>query len=180
MKKYGFLFLILIIVLGGCLNTEPKSETSAKELSLEESITLLEEELFDSTSLRLDNRKALELIRLYEEYATTYPESELAPEYLFNAADISMNMRRPNATIALFDRIIAEYPDYKRSASALFLKAFVYEDQLKDYENARTNYELFLVKYPLSEFADDAEVSLKNLGKSPEELIKEFEEKQGE
>jgi TolA-binding protein len=91
-----------------------------------------------------------------------------------------MNMRRPQATIALFDRIINEYPDYEKSPSALFLKAFVYEDQLQDLENAKHYYELFLEKYPESEFADDAEVSLQNLGKSPEELIREFEEKGSE
>jgi len=44
-------------------------------------------------------------------------------------------------------------------------KAFTYEA------------EEFLEKYPDSDFADDARISLQNLGKSPEELIKELEER---
>jgi TolA-binding protein len=62
----------------------------------------------------------------------------------------------------------------------MFLKAFVYEDQLHDLNKAKKYYEEFLEKYPDSDFADDARISLQNLGKSPEELIKEFEEKQQE
>lgn len=180
MKKFTILFVILVIALSGCQGPESKTTEEKAEMSIEESITVLEEKLFNSSSLRLDRRKAIELIGLYEHFVRIYPQDEKAPEYLFKAADISMNMRRPHATIALFDRIINEYPDYNKSSSALFLKAFVYEDQLQDYENAKYNYELFLSKFPDSEFADDAEVSLKNLGKSPEELIKEFEDKASE
>jgi outer membrane protein assembly factor BamD (BamD/ComL family) len=178
MKKLFYVFLIFVLALNACewggTNSQQKAE---EELSLEESIAMLEEELFNSEALKLDRRKALELIRLYEQFVNTYPDDEASPEYLFKAADISMNMRRPKATISLFDRMLLEYPDYEKSPSALFLKAFVYEDQLQDYENARINYELFLSKYPDSEFADDAEVSLQNLGKSPEELIRQFEQK---
>jgi inosine/xanthosine triphosphate pyrophosphatase family protein len=39
-------------------------------------------------------------------------------------------------------------------------------------------YELFLQKYPDNDFADDARISIENLGKTPEELIKQFEEQQ--
>jgi outer membrane protein assembly factor BamD (BamD/ComL family) len=177
MKKYVLIFIVFIFAFSSCEGPKSESKKDNTEVSLEESIASLEKELFNTSAVRLDRKKALKLISLYEEYVDTYPQDKLAPEYLFKAADISMNMRRPQATIALFDRIIQEYPEYDKSSSALFLKAFVYEDQLQDYENAKINYELFLSKYPDSEFADDAQVSLRNLGKSPEELIKEFEEK---
>lgn len=56
---------------------------------------------------------------------------------------------------------------------------FVYENDLNDLENAKQTYEAFLQKYPNDpDFADDAQMALKNLGKSPEELIKEFEQNQ--
>jgi TolA-binding protein len=180
MKKLSLVLILLAAIFSACEGPQPKSTEEKEELTLEESIAQLEEELFNSNAVKLDRRKALDLIKLYEQYVDTYPDRADAPEYLFKAADISMNMRRPQATIALFDRIMTEYPDYEKSPSALFLKAFVYEDQLQDYENAKRYYELFLEKYPNSEFADDAEVSLQNLGKSPEELIKEFEKKGSE
>jgi TolA-binding protein len=89
-----------------------------------------------------------------------------------------MNLQRPKETIALFDALLENYPDYEKTPSVLFLKAFVYEDQLRDLDHARMYYEEFIEKYPGSDFADDAEMSLKNLGKTPEELILEFEKNQ--
>ena len=75
----------------------------------------------------------------------------------------------------LYDEILDDYPDFEKAPTVLFLKAFVYDDQLQDYTNAKKYYELFLEKYPNNEFTDDAEISLKNLGKTPEELIEEFQ-----
>ncbi len=49
---------------------------------------------------------------------------------------------------------------------------------LRDLDECKKYYEEFLEKYPESDFADDAEMSLKNLGKTPEELIMEFEKNQ--
>ena len=57
------------------------------------------------------------------------------------------------------------------------MKGYVYENEIGDLNAAKKIYEDFIAKYPDDEFADDAAVSIKNLGKSPEELIKEFEEK---
>jgi tetratricopeptide (TPR) repeat protein len=62
----------------------------------------------------------------------------------------------------------------------LFLKGYVYENNLGRLDKAKAIYEEFLQKYPDNDFADDAEVSLKYLGKSPEELIEIFQRKAGE
>jgi hypothetical protein len=36
---------------------------------------------------------------------------------------------------------------------------------------------MFIQTYPDNEFADDAAISIENMGKTPEELIREFEAK---
>lgn len=164
----------LLILLSACTSSSEKSESAKTDLY--ESISKMEAELFGSTESKIDKKKAIKLIDLYTEYANTYPDDPLAPEYLYKAADISMNMRRPIQTIELFDLILTKYPDFEKTPTVLFLKAFVYEDQMNDYDRAKKYYELFLEKYPDNEFADDAEVSLANLGKTPEELIREFEQ----
>ena len=173
-KFFGFLLITSVFLLASCGGPETKSEE--KELTIEESIAEMENELFNSNQTKIDKRKALDLVNLYVEYADQYPDDPISPEYLFMASDISMNLNRPTQTIKLFDKIMTTYPSYNKTSSALFLKAFVYEDQLHDYDAAKKYYELFIEKYPDSEFADDAVVSLQNLGKSPEELIREFEE----
>ena len=153
-------------------------QKGAESGDLKESILKQEDKVFNTGQNRLQKQDAMALVNLYVEYANENVGDSLSPEYLFRASDISMNLGRPGQTIRLFNRILAEYPDYKKAPATLFLMAFVYEDQMKDYDNARKYYELFLKKYPDSEFADDAEISLKNLGKTPEELIKEFESNQ--
>ena len=177
-RQFGIILMIFSIFLASCAG--PTAESEEKEKSIEESIAELENELFNTNQSKLDKRKALDLVNLYVRYVNQYPDEPISPEYLFKASDISMNLNRPRKTIQLFDRILTEYPGYNKTPSALFLKAFVYEDQLQDYDKAKKYYNLFLEKYPNSEFADDAEVSIKNLGKSPEELIREFEQNEQE
>ena len=162
------------MILTSCQGSGEKSEN--KEVDLKTSIERMEDELFNSGQSRIDRQKALKLISLYSTYADINPDDELSPEYLFKASDISMNLNRPVQTIQLFNKILDSYPDHEKTPTALFLKAFVFEDQMKDYDKAREYYTMFLEKYPDNEFADDAEVSLKNLGKTPEELIREFEQ----
>ena len=49
---------------------------------------------------------------------------------------------------------------------------------MKQYEKARGLYEEFVKNHPTDEFADDTQFLLANLGKSDEEIIKQFEEQQ--
>lgn len=172
MRKY---FFIAVVVFIGFSCAGPQKNASDE---LKNSIALTEEKLYNNDDIKIQKVDAVNLIGLYQKYATEYPEDSLAPVYLFRASDLSMNLQRPKETISLFNELLEKYPDYDKTPSVLFLKAFVYEDQMGDLENAKTYYEEFLDKYPDSDFADDAEMSLKNLGKSPEELILEFEKNQ--
>lgn len=176
MRKTALFILTCVLIITAC--DGPQKEKEVDSASLKDSILKQEEKVYDTNQNRLQKQDAALLVGLYEKYADTYPDDSLSANYLFLAADISMNLRKPKQTIVLFDRILNAYPDYEKAPAVLFLKAFVYEDQLQDYANAKKYYELFISKYPDSDFADDAEVSLKNLGKSPEELILEFEKNQ--
>ena len=49
--------------------------------------------------------------------------------------------------------------------------AYTYENNLHDLVRAKTLYEEFLQKFPNGELAQDARLSLENLGKTPEEMI---------
>jgi len=174
MLKNTIAIIISIAFFISCNNANNNTEHKSATL---EQINVLQEELFNTEVLSPDMQKAKQLATLYIEYASTYPQDMLAPEFLFKASDIYMNLNNPQKTISLFDEILTKYPAYINTPTILFLKGFVYEDQLNDYENARICYQNFIEKYPGSDFADDAIVSLNNLGKSPEEMIKEFENK---
>lgn len=172
MKKTTIIIsLVIMVMTSGC---QPSVEKKS-DLTTRESIDQLEATLFNTENNTLDKKKAVELSRLYEQWAMENPDSVNAPDYLLKAADVSMNMNNPRRSIGLFDQILKNYPTSQVASSALFLKAFVYDDQLKDYVNAGKFYAEFIEKYPKNPFTNDAVASLKNLGKTPEELVKEFE-----
>ncbi|MEJ2594923.1 MAG: tetratricopeptide repeat protein [bacterium] len=173
MKILHLVLLISGIFLFSCVNTN--EEKNQDEKSTEEQIAGLEADLFGDENMRMNKRKALDLVKLYVKFSDNQPSDPRSSDYLFKAADISMNLNRPSQTIALFDQFIKRYPDHEKAPTALFLKGFVLEDQIQDYEGAREVYTQFLERYPESDFADDAKMSLENLGKTPEELIREFE-----
>ncbi len=150
---------------------------SSPEKDKKETIKSLEDELFSDENKMIDKDKAGTLVAAYISYADEFPGDSETPEFLFKAGDLAMNLNMPQKAIKVFDRILKDFPDYKKAPQCLFLKGYVYENEIGDLNTAKRIYEEFLQKYPNDEFADDASVSIKNLGKSPEELIKEFEEK---
>ena len=172
MRKY--IYIVTILVISFSCSQQQKNNKQ----SIQESIDEMETKLYNGEDAQVNMGDAVGLINLYQKFAKEYPKDSLAPIFLFRASDLSMNLNRPVQTIALFNDLLDNYPEYEKVPSVLFLKAFVYEDQLKDLDKAKMYYEEFLEKYPDSDFADDAEISLKNLGKTPEELILEFEKNQ--
>lgn len=183
MKKIS-LFLIIAsigLVISSCQNSEDKKVTNEETGTtawLNDSISYYERVLFANANIKkIDRDQAIKLADYYIQWAKENFHDSLAPDYALKAGDILMNVHKPVAAIKALNRVIKFYPDHKDVPYALFLKAFVYEDQLNDEVNSKHFYEEFLEKYPDNEYADDARLSLQNLGKSPEELIKEFENK---
>jgi len=140
----------------------------------DEKISQLEKNMFNADwSLNVD--KGRELVAAYCQYVDENPESEKSETYLFKAVDVSMNLPDVDKTFEIIDKFLAKYPNNSRAPQVMFTKALIYDDNLRDYDKARKCYEMFIEKYPDHELVRDAEASLRNLGKTPEELIKEFE-----
>jgi TolA-binding protein len=168
LKNLSALFLA-VFIMAAC---------SSKQSTLLSEIEQMENDLFADATKMIDKAKARELIDKYVLFADEFPENTEAPQMLFKAGDMSMNLNMSQEAIDIFNRIMNSYPDFDKTPQCLFLKGYIYENNLGDLQMAKSIYEEFLQKYPEDDFADDAEVSIKNLGKTPEELIKEFEEQQ--
>ena len=112
-----------------------------------------------------------------EIYALIKPEDENSAKYLYMGAQIAQNIKMFIKTLELYDWIIVKYPDYSKSANSMFMKAFILDNELKRFDEAREVYNEFLTKYPKSDLADDVTASLEFLGKSDEEILKTFESK---
>lgn len=124
----------------------------------------------------LDKEKGLELINSYVGFVKTYPEDTATAMYLFKAGEIAMNLQLGEQAINLFKNASSAQEGFTKEPECIFLAAFIYENQLGQLAEAKSLYQLFLKKYPNHPLAKDAKASIQYLGKSPEELIKMFQE----
>ncbi|MCK9290573.1 MAG: hypothetical protein WCR58_05835 [Bacteroidales bacterium] len=168
MKAIVYLFLFVGVLLSSCAPKTTESET------LEDQMQALEAKLFGEEN-EYNPDDAVLLMSLYLQAADETENDSLVVEYLFKAADLMMYHAEPHQTISVYDRIINEFPVSDKAVMSLFLKAFVYDVRLSDTMHARQTYQDFLRLYPNHPLVPDVEMSIKNLGKSLEELVSEFE-----
>jgi outer membrane protein assembly factor BamD (BamD/ComL family) len=169
--------LRLILVLF-CLATFVACNDS-KSKSLEK-IQKLEKQLLDANGNPKDEVSAYNLQVEYDDFATRFPDDPQAPEFLYKTATISINLNWGESAVKVLEKFLQLFPADKRAPEALFFLGFVYDNQINDDNKAGTYYNDFLKKYPKHVLAKDVEASIRNLGKTDEELIREFEQMNGD
>jgi len=167
-KNLIFCLVAVLLITVSCTNNKSKVEQ----------ITKLEKELMTTRMTKLDTAKAAQLIILYDKFVNEFPKDTLAPIYLYREADLNIALNRGTQSVVCLDKIINNYYTFDKIADCVFLKAFVAENVMHNLALADRYYREFLKDYPTHVLSKDAEASLKNLGKSPEELVAEFEAKQ--
>ena len=161
--------LVYILLLTGFIACS--GEIKEGELSRVDRLEIINE-LEDkalSNIEKFDTSAALALVNNYTLFASENPQDELTASFLFKAGDLCMAMHKPELAIQYMDDVINNHNDYERTPYCMFLKGFIYEDQLKDLEKAEESYKAFIKQYPDHEMTDAAKFSIKNLGKAPEE-----------
>ena len=120
----------------------------------------------------------IQLVDAYVLFAEQNPNDVQSPDFLFKALDIAVgvNAEGPDKAIKIADVLIEKYPDFEMTPVAMYLKGFVYENIVGDLQNAEKTYRQFIEKYPESPMVEDVKATIENLGLSPEELIRKFEE----
>lgn len=159
-----FVTLLAAFFMYGCDNPTLRDKIEKKEKQLTQSAAEEgQDEVVES------------LLEDYMAFVEQNPGDSLTPLYRFRSADIMMNRNMPVKALEQLDIILNRHPDFSKGADALFLKGYVLENSLGELGRAKEVYHRFLEKYPGHAFADDVEVSLKHLGRSPEELVRMFE-----
>jgi tetratricopeptide (TPR) repeat protein len=130
--------------------------------------------VIDSTQ-KIDRELAMRYAFVADGAASVRNDPEKSPILLLKAAEAAIAADNSIKAITIFDRFLATWPGSPKAPQAAFMRAFTLENNLNDLPNAKIAYQDFLKKYPKDDFADDAQMALKNLGKSPEDLVKEFE-----
>jgi len=138
-------------------------------------IKKLEDEMHQS--LKLNDVTAGLAIKAYSDYAGLFPDDSLTPDYLFKAAEIATATKQYPQALTYYKSITDKYPNYTYKQESLFLQGYLLDNFLNDDAKAKIIYEEVIVKYPESTYANDAKAAITNLGKTDEELIKEFKKK---
>ncbi len=165
MKNVSIAFCLLVLI--ACTNTRVKQENAINEM---------EKTVYSDSTGRLDPAVAAKLVDDYMAFVDAYRNDSVSARYLFKAAELASGLGKNERALELFARYCGEYPETEKAPVALFLQGFIYDDQLKEFGQADKFYTEFLEKYPQHSLANDVAVLKRNLGKSDEELIREFEE----
>ena len=117
--------------------------------------------------------------RSINEFVAKFPKDTLSPSYLFELALLNEKQQKYPEAITTLDKIYSGYPDSKQASKAIFLEGFLYANVLNQLEKAKEKYQLYLYKYSAVDpkMTNDVKMELQNLGKSPEEILKEIQEK---
>lgn len=180
LRLIGFTLLLGSMMACGNQKEEEQVEESQYVALEKMDISRLEEEIKqrskaveeDSTG---DRQLSAALLEAYMVYSDRFTDRQMSAEYTFRAGEIAMNLNHTADAIKLFTKVFEDYKDYEKRPYALFMKAFVLEEQAANYPEAQYYYKEFIKKFPDHPMAEAATYSLKNIGKSPEELIREFE-----
>jgi TolA-binding protein len=172
MKINKIIILVLsVILVAGC------GVNSQKKKALDR-IAASEAKIFgDSTATIPDQKTGMEMIQAYADYANAFPKDTISAEFLFKGAEIAMNLNQSGMAIEYYNRILLYYPEFKKRPYCVFLQAFILENQMNQYDQAKARYQEFIDKYPDHVLVKDARASIENMGKPIEELIKEWDEK---
>jgi outer membrane protein assembly factor BamD (BamD/ComL family) len=174
-------FVSVVLFITSCNNNKQQEQkTVVTDPSLLrgqyiEQIKKLETEMH--STVEMNNVTAGLAIKAYSDYAGSFPNDSLTPDYLFKAGEIATATQQYPQALNYYKTITEKYPKFKYSKESLFLQAFLLDNYLNDDAKAKVIYEEVITKYPTSPYARDAKAAINNLGKTDEELIKEFKRK---
>ena len=95
---------------------------------------------------------------------------EKTEEDYFTLANEQYSQEAYADAIENFKIILEKFPEGTTTAKATFMLGFINANNLKNLEEAKKYYTLFIEKYPGHDLADDAQYELNTLGQDVNEL----------
>lgn len=157
---------------------EIKAQVAADSMNMQAMIKDLGGRVYSDKTNRIDTKVATDFINIAEIHAMLLPNDSQSPVYLHDAGRTAGYMRSFLKAIEMYRRVVEKYPENDQSANSTFMLGYTYDNDLKDYGEARKYYEMFLSKYPAHELAASAKVLLENLGVPDDEIIERLQQNQ--
>ena len=96
------------------------------------------------------------LLELYQEMLESTISDSQRISYLWKASEMARGLQQYELAESSLMDIYEDFPESDYAQKALFLHAFILDEDRKDFNGAEFLYKAFLEKYPGSDFADDA------------------------
>ena len=170
MKSLIYVVILFFIVACGQIK-KPDKQQLLKEINKYETAILLD------TTGQLDISAINEAIKYYTLYTHHFPKDSMVPDFLFRKANLFNSLNKPNEAIVILQKIIEKYKTFSKRDICIFIIGDIYENRLQNLEKAKYYYELYLKEYPHTSLAKDIKILLDNLGKSPEEIFEQIQQK---
>lgn len=166
--------------------SQPSSQPDENQTSASDTVNcyslFVQAKQLDSTIMvanHLDPELGNKAIQAFSSYATHCKDSTWAPVYLFKAGQIAKAIHDIPKSKMYFEKCIDAYPNFANRPAVMFMLAQLYDEAglLNNEDEARKIYEKIIFLYPNSEWSLAAQAAINNLGKTDEELIREFNQK---
>jgi hypothetical protein len=118
-------------------------------------------------------------MKAFTDFAYYCQKDSMSPVFLIKTAQVARAINNiPQAKLVL-EKCLETYPSFRNRPAALFLLAQLYDERtyLNNEHEARKLYEEIIRDYPKSDWAISAEGAIRFLGKTDEEIMKEFKKK---
>lgn len=155
--RHYIIMLLFISLTSSCGN---------KVIKIEEEISSLEQTLNTDPSQEV-------LDRLVESYQKMEKLSsgDQKLDYIWKTGETARSAKQFDVATKSLEHLYQNHPESEYASKALFLHAFMADEDMENIELAGRLYQQFIDKYPTSDFADDAQFLLANLGKTDEEML---------
>jgi tetratricopeptide (TPR) repeat protein len=173
-----------MLILAACGSNE-QSDMVNTDIKLRDSVfTSIQSQeanikkIISSPNPSFDLSTATAIYNSYTFYASKFPADTLTPNFLFKASDIASSaLNRNDDAIALLDKVVEKYPNFRRLPECYFLRGFFCQKNIADSAIARKYFDAMIEKFPNHSLTEQANQMKLLLGKTDEQIIKEFEGK---
>ncbi|MBX2816007.1 MAG: tetratricopeptide repeat protein [Saprospiraceae bacterium] len=124
-----------------------------------------------------DDNTLAGLAALYQEAVDLASSQEEKIKYRWKTGETARALKRYDEAEKILRSIYEDHPQSAYASKALFLHAFMLDEDKDEHSAAKDLYVRFIETYPSSDFHDDATFLLQNLGKSDEEILRTLTEK---
>ena len=162
------------------IKQNPKSQFAAK--SMLELASLYASHAVPNMKRDNDFQKAFEY---YSKVYNEFPDSPEGGKACFEIGKYYQSMLAPNLpkeesmrkAITYYNIVVKTYDSIKEAQPALFMIAFIHDNELNEPDSAKIFYTQFVDKYPNSDLAKSAKIELQSLGQKPEDILNQKQEK---